>query len=183
MQSQLPLPLPDFTVSQCSRAKCYKAISGGTKVCLLWLVLIADRSPHADRSFLPFATLQVFRCVWTLPGSIGMAGWCLRTWVSCSPASQLSTQKRPSKAENGRPGLCVRTCFCLMNSCNSRSRCSSCLCAQSEMKRNRQAEVGQLFVISGPVVSTSSVSDPDRGLVCCLSLYRSLHISLPWSHC
>lgn len=61
MQSQLQLPLPDFTVSQCSRAKCYKAISGGTKVCLLWLVLIADRSPHADRSFLPFATLQVFR--------------------------------------------------------------------------------------------------------------------------
>lgn len=61
-QNLLQLRPPALAVSQCSRAKCYKAVSGGTEVCLLWLVLIADRSPHANRSFLSFASLARVEC-------------------------------------------------------------------------------------------------------------------------
>lgn len=70
-----------------------------------------------------------------------------------------------------------------MNSCNSRSRSSFCICAQTEMKRNRQVEGGWSPMISGLIFSISPLPDPDRGLACYLSLYELLHISLPWSHC
>lgn len=56
------LPPSGLTVCRCSRAKCYKAISGGTEVCLLWLVPIADRSPYADSAFLSFASLAWAEC-------------------------------------------------------------------------------------------------------------------------
>lgn len=89
--SQLQLPPPDFTVSQGLRTKCYKAISGGTKICLLWLVLIADRSSHADRSFLSFARLAWAECC---SSSVGTCldsprqywnGWVMFEYLSAAP--------------------------------------------------------------------------------------------------
>lgn len=147
-QSLLQLPPPGLTVPLCSRAKCYKAVSGGTEF-LLWLVPMVDQAPKQTAPPLscqsPWSWVRLLRPsdVFELSqASSGIAGWCSSTWVSCSPASQLSTQKikQSWKWEIG-------TCFCLMTACNSRGWCSSCLYAQTEMKRNRLVE-GQLSMIS-----------------------------------
>lgn len=72
-----------------------------------WSSLQADSSSSLLPVYLELsATPQAFGCVWALPGSTGIAGWCFSTWVSCSPAHNCPL-KGSSKAENERLELVI----------------------------------------------------------------------------
>lgn len=113
-QSLLQVPPPGLTVPLCSRAKCYKAISGGTELnsrfdWFQWLIKPPGRQLFLSLASLPGAECHslrrldvfgLFQAVLELLGDI-------LALESAAPQPHNCPLKRSSKAENERLELVI----------------------------------------------------------------------------